>query len=373
MVNDIESSIKPKPLVKYDRRFCQFSGVNSLSKLDQDLFFSVLSIMRERKEINTVISAKDLIARSEYLQNHHGGNYTTTALVSAIKKMAINVSKCTFIIDSPQAVDVINLFDRFRVDKDTGDLTIVLAPTFSHIFFNIESTFTRFYLQQFLNLKSKYSKALYRLLLDHHRTFTISMGDLFSIFRIKNPNTQRQFLNRMPTYLKELEATGDFKGDIRAEKISTKDSNNKKTKSITFNFAENSNRVVESSRNELQNNYYCPYCHEVLVWRHNKRDGSKFLGHINYKDCKCPVTTYPDVQALMSETEKVEKARIHDDQNLQRQQQRVSSVFNGTVENGIVLPDVSHLRPKKLAEADLPQISETVIETLAALKKDKNK
>ena len=56
------------------------------------------------------------------------------------------------------------LFPTFAVNRQDLYLTVEVNPRFAYLLNNIQNNFTRFELEEFKNLKSVYSKALYRLL-----------------------------------------------------------------------------------------------------------------------------------------------------------------------------------------------------------------
>lgn len=358
-----------KAVVKYDRRFPMFfTGVNTLSKIDQDLFFAVLSLIKERKSINTVISSSVLINRSKYLKRHQG-KYTTAKICNLIKNMVINVSTVTVVIDAPDAFEALSLFDRFRVDKNTADLTVVLAPAFSNMFFDIaDIRFTRFYLDRFIGLKSKYSKNLYRLLLDHHSSFTIDIDDFCALFGIegnkkdkKYISAKKQLLHRLPKYVDDVKATGDFSqleyifnhsASLRYHPIV----------SITFNFIENRNRIREVNtidNNPADDKLYCPDCHELLVCSKNRKTGVYFYRHADYKHCKCPHPTFASKDAVLEAWETKNKEQKRTAAQDKRQRERNANLQRqDTNLTKIKLPDFANLKPKSVDDVELPHMSD---------------
>lgn len=291
-------------LVKYDRRFAtQFRQINTFSKVDQDLFFSMLSIIRDRKQTTVTITGDELIRRSEYLRKNTN-KFTRANLVRMIDDMTDRINNCyIFMHDDARNVDrKIFLFQSFELNRDSADFTASLTPVFSHYFFNIENfTFTRFALHGFLGLKSRYSKVLYRLFLDNYGgSFEINTSDLFNLLGIGNkPSSQKQFVYRLPVYLREIvDKTGDFVGaidyDVIKDRSHGRGGQGGKYKSLIFRYTERPGRVVES-RDNLP---LCPYCHKELIWRRNKQTGKSFIGHRDFIHSDCKIKGFNDINDL---------------------------------------------------------------------------
>ena len=130
---------KSNPIVKYDRRFCEFKQINLLSKIDQDLFFSVLSIIRERRQTTVTITGKELIDRSGYLKRRLK-QFSAANMIKLIDQMTDRINNCyIFMHDDVRNVDCkIFLFQSFELNRDSADFTASLTPVFANFFFDIK-------------------------------------------------------------------------------------------------------------------------------------------------------------------------------------------------------------------------------------------
>lgn len=303
------------PLVKYDRRFsAQFRQINAFNKVDQDLFFSTLSIIREKKQTTVTITGKELMQRSGYLKKNVK-QFTKEQLIKLIDTMTDHINSCYIYMHDPDR-DIdrkIFLFQSFEINRKTADFTASLTPMFSHYFFNIQDfLFTRFALHGFLILKSKYSKVLYRMFLDNYGGMEISTANLFEMLGIENKHSsQKQFIYRLPIYLKEIEEkTGDFIGPIKYQiiKDDSRGQNNPKGKykSIIFAYTERPGRVIEANVDDLP---LCPYCHQELTWRKNKTTGKEFIGHKDFLHSACKIKGFNDIEDLQKQIAAEEKKR----------------------------------------------------------------
>lgn len=316
-----------KPIVKYDRRFSSyFSSIFALSKVESDLLNAVLSILRERKTVRTVILADEIIDRTKYLERN-SRIFTKEKLIEHINNMTNHVGGIFYCLhddNSKFSERKLLLFDSFGLDPKTGDFEITLGQSFSQYFFNIEKNrpFTRYYLDNYCNLKSKYTKALYRLFLDHFGGFTIKLSELFALLEIENAATKRSFISRMPVFLHEIEQTGDFDGKIEYTIAKKKRANY----SITFVYKEMINRISESeeidqseqekqqqcaspaSSESLNPTLICPYCGDQIVELKNKKDNTKFWTHAHWDEHQnCLLKNQNSREQMISEIDEAQK------------------------------------------------------------------
>jgi hypothetical protein len=305
---------KSNPIVKYDRRFCEFKQINLLSKIDQDLFFSVLSIIRERRQTTVTITGKELIDRSGYLKRRLK-QFSAANMIKLIDQMTDRINNChIFMHDDVRNVDrKIFLFQSFELNRDSADFTASLTPVFANFFFDIKKfPFTRFALPGFIALKSKYSKALYRLFLDHYSGMEISANELFDLVGTLTATSQRQFIYKLPIYLNEIvDKTNDFAGPIYYDVIKEHErGRGSKYKSVVFKYKERKNRIVESNVVTDASLPCCPYCGQELTWRKNGQTGKTFIGHRDFVHSTCKIKGYNDMDDLQKHI-----AAVDDDHN----------------------------------------------------------
>ena len=355
----VEFEEEEKPIVKYDRQFSDhFKSIFSLSKTEADLFNTVLSIIRERKSLETTITAKDIIERSQYLKKRNS-EYTIKTMVNYIDSMSDRVGGMYYLIyDEEKKVKTrLYLFDMIGINEETGDLEIKLGRSFSKYFFDIENSrpFTRYYLINFLGLKSKYAKNLYRMFLDNYGGLKITLDKLFENMGIKNASSQRSFINRLPIFLKQIEATGDFRTPICYTLI--RRPGEKKNKAIRFTYEEVSKRITEV---DITGSTYivdkkiqelvCPYCGDTIVESENKNTKKKFWHHKNWKEHqKCPLkncNTLDEMQAAIDDAWQLINKKKAEKQREKEQKKQLeksdlpedfdpSVVFSGMIKSNI--------------------------------------
>lgn len=340
--NNLVLSKENQSIVKYDRRFCEFRQINLLSKVDQDLFFSTLSIIRERKKTTVTITGKELIERSGYLKKRLV-QYSAKNMIKLINQMTDRVNSCYIYWHDEETNEdhKLFLFQEFKINRDTADFTASLTPAFAHYFFDIKHfPFTRFALPGFIALKSKYSKVLYRLFLDNYAGVEISTDELFNLLGTKTSSAQRQFIYKLPIYLNEIQqVTRDFKGPITYQ-VNKEHERGRGSKyiSVVFDYEERENRVIEGN-GKNQELPPCPYCGQKLTYRVNKSTGKKFIGHQDIEHLSCRVKSFNDLNDLIAQIAKEEERK----ENIQKAKEaaKTDPVYLASIESNAKsdLPD----------------------------------
>lgn len=336
-----EQASENSPIVKYDRGLKKYyNSIFEMSKVEIDLFITVLSIICKEKKQKLEISRNDIINLSQYTSENRGENYTVKKMVEHLDHMSDKIGGMYYLIhDENSSMDIkMYLFDTFGINKSTGDLKISLAPTFSSYFFNIpdNTAFTRYYLIKMLNLKSKYAKILYQIFLDNHDGFTISMEDFDILFGAETANARYTIMNRLKSYIKQVDATGDFIGPI-SYSYNKDPYNQRKNKSITFRYKEKPRRVRESNKPNKKDSFNlqtidnqipvsatpekmgCPYCGDNIIELKNKQNGQKFFCHEHWQEHKnCPLKNQPTredmLDAIAEATMKIEDIKKAEEQ-----------------------------------------------------------
>lgn len=173
-----------------------------------NLFFAVIAKAREKGTSMLNMSTHDL---KEIV------NYKSTSkkrwddtIKGAVNKMA----SLYYYEDNEQVYKVILLFSEFEYNKETESLNIQLNEKYSYILNNITANFTIFELKEFIELKSTYSKTMYRLL-KQWRTVgrkVFKKEDLFMLLDV--PESTQKTKNFNPRVLDPIleELSPIFKG-----------------------------------------------------------------------------------------------------------------------------------------------------------------
>lgn len=155
-------------IVKYDNRLNNIA-LRKFNSREMDLFFSIASRVQNKGTTDLLFSFDELKSLSNYTQ--HGEQFVQDLDKTYHKLLSLNAT-----IDDGHTIKAFVLFTQYLIDRDTETVKIAVNPEFKGIF-NELSNWTRFSLMQFTNLRSTYSKTMFRLLKQYRvvgeRTFPI--------------------------------------------------------------------------------------------------------------------------------------------------------------------------------------------------------
>ena len=161
----VKASKMPKAVVAYSNDLNQIS-LGTLNEQEQNLLFSLLVRLKDKGHAPVVFSNTDL-------SNMVVKNYTTKELTKLVLSLKDHFFKLDFTQIIPQkdggkVLKTINLFKTMEIKLDSAEeienLTLEVNEQFEYILSKLKSNFTKFELANFLVLKGKYSKTLFRLL-----------------------------------------------------------------------------------------------------------------------------------------------------------------------------------------------------------------
>lgn len=150
-------------IVKYHNKMnaINFHGFNAV---ELDLLLSICAKIRDEGTKTIVYSFDDLRELSQY---------TATATKSFVKDLRSTYQKLirlTFCIGTETEFTEFVLFTKYKVSAENQEVTISVNEEFSYILNELTANFTRFELDEFVSLQSKYAKNIYRLLKQYRGT-----------------------------------------------------------------------------------------------------------------------------------------------------------------------------------------------------------
>ena len=147
-----------KELVKYNNYLNSLS-FKEFTAADFDLFFYLCSAMKDKGIEEMSFSMAEI---SECIGYQHKG--TANEFAKMIDRMNKKLLSMLAHIETSTELISFVLFPTFRVNKQTGILTVRVNKDFQYLLNELTKNFTQFELAEFTELNSKYSKTLYRLL-----------------------------------------------------------------------------------------------------------------------------------------------------------------------------------------------------------------
>ena len=150
-------------VVKYDNYMnkLRFTGFNII---DFNFLMVLCNKLRDKDASIVTISFAEIREKT---------GYTQTALkqfVSDLKRMNEKLMKITCSLETETEIIMFVLFPTFKIDLENQLLTVAVNEKFKFILNELVKNFTRFDLDEFIKLDSKYSKTLYRLLKQFRQT-----------------------------------------------------------------------------------------------------------------------------------------------------------------------------------------------------------
>ena len=131
-----------------------------------NLFFAMCNKLKE-KETNTLhLSFDELKELSNYSPKTRNINRFVKDLDDVYKKML----ELTIRYEDYEVIERFILFNHYRIHKKDQYLEISTSPNLKHILNSITSNFTKFELKEMTNLKSTYSKNMFRILKQYKHT-----------------------------------------------------------------------------------------------------------------------------------------------------------------------------------------------------------
>lgn len=150
-------------IVKYhnDMNSVNFHGFNAV---ELDLLLSICSKVRDEGTKTVVYSFDELRDLSQYTAT------STKSFIKDLRNTYQKLIRLTFCIGTETEFTEFVLFTEYKVSAQNQEVTISVNEKFSYILNELTSNFTRFELNEFVALQSKYAKNLYRLLKQYRST-----------------------------------------------------------------------------------------------------------------------------------------------------------------------------------------------------------
>ena len=178
-----------------------------------NLFFAMCNKLKE-KDTNTLhLSFDKLKDLSNYSPETRNINRFVKDLDDVYKKML----ELTVRYEDDDVIERFVLFNHYRIHKREQYLEISTSPNLKHILNSITNNFTKFELKEMTNLKSTYSKNMFRLLKQYKHTGYMKIKisdfrerlDIPKSYRMTdiNKNVFKPILKELSTLFKNLTIT----------------------------------------------------------------------------------------------------------------------------------------------------------------------
>lgn len=230
-----------KDMIKYRNEF-NLTDLNSLDKVEQDILFTVCSRFTAEKGLEVIMTFDELRKRS-YLSEKR---YSYEENIKKLNSLADKITSVKFRVTNEENITSMVLFPRFTADLKTEKIHVKLNSDFSTYLYDIPEKigFSLYELKQFVYLKSKYSKTLFRFLVQNFQgKWTIGIDDLRNIMGFPKSYAPGKIIKYVQEILPELESTGYF-SDIEMD-YTTYHKQGRPIKDIIFSYKLNEEKALE--------------------------------------------------------------------------------------------------------------------------------
>ena len=160
-------------IVKYDN-YMNSLNFSQFNKVDMNLLIALCSRMKD-KNTQKIDFSFDVLRE---LTNYKKSN-SIEQFAEDLEKMNEKLMRVTCKLKTKTEILMFVLFPTFKINKEMQILTVSVNEDFKFILNELVKNFTRFDLKEFIELDSKYSKSLYRLLKQYRSTgkYEVSIND----------------------------------------------------------------------------------------------------------------------------------------------------------------------------------------------------
>ena len=170
-----------REIVRYHNHFNSITFKN-FNNVEFNLFMAICSKIRDKGSEEIILNFSEL---KEMVKYKHRGNARFLKDLEQIYKKLITLSVR---IETKEIIDNFVLFTRYRITKEEQTVSIKVNEDFAFLLNNLVKRFTQFELKEFINLKSNYSKEIYRRLKQFKSTgfWKIKIEDFKALLNVPN-------------------------------------------------------------------------------------------------------------------------------------------------------------------------------------------
>ena len=150
-------------IVKYDN-YMNSLNFKGFTSTDFNFLMVLCSKLREKDVTEIVVSFEELRLKTGYKQT------AINRFVSDLERMNKKLMEITCSLKTDSKIIMFILFTTFEIDIENQLLIVSINQKFRFILNDLLKNFTRFELDEFVGLESKYTKNLYRILKQYRST-----------------------------------------------------------------------------------------------------------------------------------------------------------------------------------------------------------
>ena len=266
---------KKNDIVLYHNEL-NYVGFGNFNPIELDIFFALIGKMRDSKGREATFTLKELRDLTGYSQRGDKKMYDD---ISKAYKKFWNLSYYKHNEEASE-ISVIRIFEEFKLNYKEKTLTLSITPSSLYLLDDlwIAGEYTVYELPEFCNLRTAYSKNMYRLLRQFRTTgfLTLSMEDFRKALAIPESYRTAEVVRKV--IKPSIEDISKYIEELRYEFVRGKGSGRPITR-INFYFKpQNKEELQFLAKDRLgkRTTHICPYCGRYLYER-----------EINGSNCWC--------------------------------------------------------------------------------------
>lgn len=162
--------------------------------MDYNFLMGLCSKLKEKGDSEIILSfqeIKDIVS--------YDSKNTTARFICDLDRMNVKLMNVTCKLDTEDELIRFVLFPTFVIKKSAELLKVSVNPQFSFVLNELTRNFTRFELAEFIELDSKYSKSLYRLLKQFRTTgiYKVSIDDFRKKMDVPEKYTNNRVMDKI--------------------------------------------------------------------------------------------------------------------------------------------------------------------------------
>ena len=277
-----------KDIVKYRNEF-NLTNLNKLDKIEQDILFTMCSRITKNKTLKAEMTFAELQEKA-FLSER---KYSWDKSIQKLSSLGDKIVKIIFTVSNENGFIKMPMFSLFSADGDKENISVRLNSEFATYLFDIPEKigFSKFELEQFVYLKSKYAKTLFRFLLQNYKgKWIVGFNDFREIMGFSKSYGVNTIIERVRKILPEIEKTGYF-SNIELD-YTTFNKQGRPIKDIIFSYKINKEKALEAQGQqkldyELATEEVVKVNH-VLTPGENGQVNGKIEKHTETKILNCP-------------------------------------------------------------------------------------
>lgn len=264
---------KKEKIVVYDNDF-NTVPLRNFTGIEMDLLFTIMSQMRDQALTEVKFDFEELKLLSNYQPT------ATDRFVDDLERTYDKLISLNVKIGDNRKWTKFVFFTEYTINKDEQTINIAVNKKFEHLINNMIGNFTKFELEEVVNLKSTYSKSAYKLLKQFRKTglYRVKIDDFRRLMDI--PESYKMYHLRQRVFTPIKKELPEYFKNLKITEIKGKGKQKRTTTELIFKFdpeidleTDENGKIYKTTRDE-HGDYYDTYAEDMTAEQIGKAYGS---------------------------------------------------------------------------------------------------